>query len=1057
MIFNQLADDRKVRVFALSPLFVETYRDKQPAWGPVGYFTYKRTYARELPEGGTEEFWQTTKRVVEGCFNIQKIHCRQMGLPWNEQKAQTSAQDMFRRIWDFKFTPPGRGLWIMGTDLVYERGSAALQNCAFVSTDKIADDFASPFTFLMDMSMLGVGVGGDTRGSGKVRLQTPRFTSDPYQVADNREGWVELIRTVLNSFVGRGAFPLVIDYSRVRGRGAPIKTFGGTASGPKPLHNLVENLVQLLLPRDVSFSWDVQAAEETWATIDRAMLICEGTGSPYRISSAQIVDIFNYIGKAVVAGGVRRTAEIMFGEADDQDFVTLKQDQEALNDRRWASNNSIFGHVGMDYTKVVESMVVNGEPGIFWVDNARSFSRMGYPADHKDYRVMGTNPCVTGDTVTWTENGPRRVDQLLGVPFTVPHGEERHLCPEGFFPTGRKPVFLLKTKEGHQLKLTADHRVLTALKVTRDKVYTSDVAAEDLTEGDLLVLNDRRDSFSSWDGAGSWDEGWLLGSMLGDGYIHQDGYAVLQFWGPFSEHMIKTATDRLVTLGGDPRYHSQRTGSEISDRDTHFTKSVQLALRATSFGISKDKILTDGLLLTSSGFQCGFLRGLFDADGHVAVSLTKGSSIRLSSSQLQHLTFAQKMLLQHGINSTIYQNRREEGARLMPDGKGGQAIYHCQAQHELVISNDNMRLFQDHIGFEDPCKTEALSHVLQGYKREMNKERFLATFESLTCLGEEPVYDCTVPVFHHFDADGFVVHNCGEQPLESFELCNLVETYPAHHDSYEDFERTLKMAYLYAKTVTLIPTHDMRANAVMMRNRRIGASMSGIVQAMEKHGRRTFFQWCDKGYEYVQHLDRIYCDWLCIPQSIKTTTVKPSGTVSLLCGATPGIHYPHSEFYIRRIRVQSSSPLVQECIAAGYDVEKDTYADETMIVSFPVQEHHFVKGKAEATVWEQFSNAAAMQHHWTDNQVSVTVTFKTEEAQDLKACLEMYEDKLKAVSVLPLSGEDHGYVQAPYETITKEQYEAMVSRILRPLDFGIATHEADDSFCSSDKCLIPQR
>jgi len=305
MIFQQEADDRKVRVFSLSSSFLEQFKGRQPKWGPVGFLTYKRTYSRDLPDGGTEEFWQTCQRVVEGCFNIQKIHCRQMGLPWVEQKAQGSAQDMFERMWDFKFSPPGRGLWIMGTDLVYQRGSASLQNCAFVSSENIGEDFAAPFCFLMDMSMLGVGVGGDTKGVGKAKLVAPRTTLEPHVVEDSREGWVELIRTVLNSFVGKGHYPLVIDYSQVRGRGTPIKTFGGIASGPKPLAGLVENLTKILLPTGMKAHHKTETIDD-WATIQTATITLEGEGDSRRISSAQIVDIFNFIGKAVVAGGVRR-------------------------------------------------------------------------------------------------------------------------------------------------------------------------------------------------------------------------------------------------------------------------------------------------------------------------------------------------------------------------------------------------------------------------------------------------------------------------------------------------------------------------------------------------------------------------------------------------------------------------------------------------------------------------------------------------------------------------------------------------------------------------------
>src|SRR5690606_31282770 len=133
------------------------------------------------------------------------------------------------------------------------------------------------------------------------------------------------------------------------------------------------------------------------------------------------------------------------------------------------------------------------------------------------------------------------------------------------------------------------------------------------------------------------------------------------------------------------------------------------------------------------------------------------------------------------------------------------------------------------------------------------------------------------------NVDGF--NPCAEQSLEDRELCTLVESYPANHDSVEDFYRTLKFAYLYAKTVTLLPTHDERTNSVMMRNRRIGCSMSGIQQAIKKWGLNKFLaNFCDKGYEEIKKWDRIYSKWLGIPRSIKMTTVKPSGTVSLLAG-----------------------------------------------------------------------------------------------------------------------------------------------------------------------------
>lgn len=689
MIFNTDSDGRKVRTFTLSASFVESYAGSQPKWGPLGYITYKRTYARPLANGASEEFWQTCQRVVEGVYNIQKIHCRRLGLPWDDRKAQKSAQEMFRRMWAFKFTPPGRGLWMMGTEQVYRTGSAALNNCAFVSTKDISMDFSAPFVFLMDMSMLGVGVGGDCKGAGSVRLVEPTVTDVPHVVEDSREGWVSLVKTVLDAYVGKCALPSEIDYSQVRPFGEPIKGFGGVASGPKPLIDLVGRLKKVL-------------------------------STPGQlITTSQIVDIFNVIGVCVVAGNVRRTAEIMFGAPDDAEFAALK-DPSAMNDlyarrgalseaedaeaiaaidaeianhplrtHRWASNNSIFAEVGMDYRAVSEKIKANGEPGLVWLNTMRERGRMIDPPDGKDYRAMGSNPCA-------------------------------------------------------------------------------------------------------------------------------------------------------------------------------------------------------------------------------------------------------------------------------------------------------------------------------------------------------------------------------EQTLESFELCCLVETFPAHHESLADYLETLKYAYLYAKTVTLVPTHDERTNRVMNRNRRIGCSQSGIIQAMNKFGRRVYLNWCNTGYGKIMDLDKTYSEWLGVPRSIKMTSVKPSGTVSLLCGATPGIHYPHSEFYIRRIRISSASPLVEVCRRAGYPVEQDVYdqSGKTQVVSFPVKEEHYGKSKDDVTIWEQVANAADLQHYWADNQVSVTVTFRKDEADQIPTVLEVFENRLKSISFLPIS--EHGYAQAPYESIDEATYTALVSQI-KPMLLNDGGHEADDKFCDGDSCTIPLR
>ena len=353
--------------FKLAKSFMVDYEGKQPDWGPVGYVTFKRTYARSKEDGTTEEFWEAAKRVVEGCYAIQKDHCKRIGVDWDNEKAQASAQEMYRRLWSFKFLPPGRGLWVMGTDIPEEKGAAALNNCGFVSSADLKVDLAEPFCWMMDMLMLGVGVGFDSKGAGTIKIKEPKQSGETYFVQDTREGWVDLLRQTLSAYQGKGALPEKVDYTMVRPEGAPIKTFGGTASGPGPLRELIENVHSTLKP-----------------------LIGK------QITTTAINDIFNLVGRCVVAGNVRRSAQLSLGTSTDQEFLNLKNpeiNKERMLHHGWAANNSISAKVGMDYSEVAESTAVNGEPGYFWLDNAQSFSRMGRDLDNKDYRASGTNPC----------------------------------------------------------------------------------------------------------------------------------------------------------------------------------------------------------------------------------------------------------------------------------------------------------------------------------------------------------------------------------------------------------------------------------------------------------------------------------------------------------------------------------------------------------------------------------------------------------------------------------------------------------------------------------------
>ena len=650
--------------FTLSEKFINKYKRKKPPFGfnGLGELVYMRTYSRIKNDGKNERWWETVQRVVEGTYTMQKNWIDSHQLGWNPGQAQRSAQDRYERIFTMKFLPPGRGLWAMGTPVTEEKGLyAALNNCAFVSTSTIREDYSKPFCFLMDASMLGVGVGFDTKGAGEIVVKGVDKDRDvqTFEISDTREGWVESLRLLLENYF-HGQSPIEFDYSKIRPAGLPIKGFGGVSSGPEPLKEVHQDIKKVLE---------------------------KNSGEPITVTT--IVDIMNLIGKCVVAGNVRRTAEIVFGDPYDEEYLDLKNYE--VNPHRdqygWTSNNSIFAELGMDYTEASKRIVDNGEPGFAWLDNMRHFSRMKNGGDYKDHRAMGGNPCL-------------------------------------------------------------------------------------------------------------------------------------------------------------------------------------------------------------------------------------------------------------------------------------------------------------------------------------------------------------------------------EQTLESYELCCLVETFPNNHDSLEDYQRTLKYAYLYAKTVTLGRTHWSETNRVMLRNRRIGCSVSGVAQFITKHGLHEFRNWLEKGYDTIQKWDNQYSDWLAVPNSIKTTSVKPSGTVSLLAGATPGLHYPESRFYIRRIRLSKHSELLEPLEKAGYKIEPAFGSeDTTMVVEVPVDVGEGIRTAAELSIWEQFSLAAFLQRHWADNQVSCTVTFDPEkEGDQIPHVLNYYQYHLKGISLLPRH--DYGaYPQMPYESIEEKEYDKQVDK-LGKLSFGVIHKEEanveklfDGDFC----------
>ena len=400
--------------FKLTDSFINEYQDRAPKWGytdaggnSIGELTFIRTYSRVKTDGTKERWWEVCRRVIEGMYSIQKDVCKENRLPWNDHKSQRSAQEAYERLFELKWTPPGRGLWMMGTDFVMERKiAAALQNCGFVSTRDIdKSDPGALFAWAMDALMLGVGIGFDTLGAEKdITINPPSGHPYTFIIEDSREGWVDSLRLQINSYMKYAGQAVEFDYSHIREYGATISGFGGTSSGAGPLIKLHEKLDEVFKGR---------------------------IGD--KLDSRLIVDIMNLIGTCVVSGNVRRSALLAMGLPDDNDFINLKN-SEVFPERNsydsdnpgwgWMSNNSLSVNVGQDYNGLIERIANNGEPGLIWLDVTRKYGRLVDPPDNKDYRVAGYNPCSeqpleSFETCTLVEVHIDRIDDAEDLARTL--------------------------------------------------------------------------------------------------------------------------------------------------------------------------------------------------------------------------------------------------------------------------------------------------------------------------------------------------------------------------------------------------------------------------------------------------------------------------------------------------------------------------------------------------------------------------------------------------------------------------------------------------------------
>ena len=293
------------------------------------------------------------------------------------------------------------------------------------------------------------------------------------------------------------------------------------------------------------------------------------------------------------------------------------------------------------------------------------------------------------------------------------------------------------------------------------------------------------------------------------------------------------------------------------------------------------------------------------------------------------------------------------------------------------------------------------------------------------------------------DVEGY--NPCAEQSLAPYETCCLAEVWLSNIKSKEELLDVCKLLYRINKHSLALPCHLDETADIVHKNMRMGIGITGVLQATKEQQ-----SWLEDTYVALRAYDKEYSALHGFPESIKITTVKPSGTLSLLPGVTPGCHPAYAQYMIRRIRISADHSLVQVCRDHGYPVEYQQNFDgsedhSTVVVSFPFAYPEGTVLANNMTALSQLEVVKWLQEVWSDNSVSCTVYYRKEELPEIKKYLaKNYKSNHKSLSFLLHS--EHGFKQAPFEEITKEAYDELVSKTT------LITKVAEASFDGGDEC-----
>jgi hypothetical protein len=929
-------------------------------------------------------------------------------------------ENVYKLVYDKKVLPSMRSLQFGGKPI--EIAPNRIYNCCYLPIDH-SDSFSE--TMFLLLGGTGVGFSVQKHHIDKLpEIKKPNPTrTRRYLIGDSIEGWADAIKVLMESYFGSKSSTPVFDYSDIRQKGASLITSGGKAPGPQPLKDCIHNIIKVL---------DTKNDGEKLSPIETHDIIC-------------------HIADAVLAGGIRRAALISLFSADDNEMISCKSGNWwEQNPQRGRANNSavllrhkITKEYFMGLWKRIE-LSGAGEPGI-------------YLSNDKDW---GTNPSLRKGTKVITTEGVFPIEELQDKTFKVKNLNGEISDAKCWLSGKDQKLWKLTLKDGTEYFATKEHEWPVWDGEKYVKVNTPNIESG----AKLPFLRENK----LFDGElGNYNDGFLSGWLLGDGWVtnrkeySEYGMIVsdLDDENNISELLIETITDNVPTFNGNFKHRYREVFED-------FEEEIQIVLKKTGtkeISINNKKfdeyIKTFGVVDKNIGlpkavwvngsedYRKGLIDALFSSDGHVSNDKKR---ITLTSKHKKLISDVSELLGFYGIKTTI-----KKSISKLNDNE--------YVRYDLRINeNQSIKQFMSIFKLSVKHKQDRLDSYIFKNTEDNNQMEVVSVEE--TELYEDvwdiSVYDET----HCFQLSKVVTGNCCEIALRPYQFCNLCEVNASDIESQEDFETRAKAAaFIGTLQAGYTDFHYLRDvwKRTTEKDALIGVGMTGIGSGV------VLGYDMKKAAEVVKNENERVANLIGINKAARTTTVKPSGTSSLVLGTSSGIHAWHNDYYLRRIRVGKNEAIYSYLNINHPELIEDEYfrPHDTAVITIPQKAPEGSILRYES-VFQMLDRVKRVSQEWVKSghrtgqnthNVSATVSIKEDEWDLVGEWMWENRKFYNGLSVLPYNGGT--YTQAPFSDCTKEEFERLSATLTnvdltKVIELQDNTDLSGELACANGSCEI---